>query len=217
METFGKLLILIILGATARGVYLGLTKKAVFYIDKEDLFLSFSAWIAIVVGYIIGGFLEWDWVISLGYLVSISIIIYNAKQTYIYNNNNINYAIPIGIAKTLLSLLFLVTLINAVPSDKRTFRGDSIALAIAGLFSVLLYKLINSEEINTELDYDKRLREWNKEDETTAGNELDYKAYFNEKLKKWKIKSPHKDLSETDKEKFYAEVDRDWHGVTEED
>ena len=58
----------------------------------------------------------------------------------------------------------------------------------------------------------KSFREWLVESED---KKEDYKKFFAKKLEKYGVKSPD-ELSDTDKKKFYDEVDAEWTGEKEE-
>lgn len=49
-----------------------------------------------------------------------------------------------------------------------------------------------------------------------SGDKAAYQKFFNEKMKKWDIKSPD-ELSAEDKKKFFNEVDKGWKGKSESD
>jgi hypothetical protein len=49
----------------------------------------------------------------------------------------------------------------------------------------------------------------------TEGRKEEYRAFFVGKLKKYKVKSV-KELSDTDKQKFYDEIEKEWTAVDEE-
>lgn len=46
------------------------------------------------------------------------------------------------------------------------------------------------------------------------GSKEEYQKFFNAKLKKWGVDSPD-DLSDDDKKKFYAEIDKEWNSDDE--
>ena len=48
------------------------------------------------------------------------------------------------------------------------------------------------------------------------GTKAEYQKFFNDKLKKFGVKSPS-ELSVDDKKKFYNEIDKEWKGENEED
>ena len=48
------------------------------------------------------------------------------------------------------------------------------------------------------------------------GTKAEYQAFFNKKLKKFGVKS-QAELSDSDKKKFYNEIDKEWKGENEED
>ena len=43
----------------------------------------------------------------------------------------------------------------------------------------------------------------------SEGSKEEYQKFFNGKLAKWKIKSPE-ELSDEDKKKFFAEIEKEW-------
>lgn len=151
VEFILKILILIILALSCYGIYIGLTEKAVFYMDLSDLFISFSGWIIMLLSVFVSALLEWDWVFKVGCVMSVLIAFYTAYKAYTYNMNNLYYAIPVGVAKILLGFLYAITWIDAVnPSGKtasqRTYNRRT-SFIIIGLITPVLYKLVNGRNV----------------------------------------------------------------------
>ena len=48
------------------------------------------------------------------------------------------------------------------------------------------------------------------------GTKAEYQKFFNDKLKKFDVKSVS-ELSDEDKKKFFNEIDKEWEGENEED
>ena len=48
------------------------------------------------------------------------------------------------------------------------------------------------------------------------GTKEEYQKFFNDKLKKFGVKS-QAELSDSDKKKFYNEIDKEWKGENEKD
>jgi hypothetical protein len=48
------------------------------------------------------------------------------------------------------------------------------------------------------------------------GTKEEYQKFFNDKLKKFDVKSPS-ELSDEDKKKFFDEIDKEWKGDNEKD
>ena len=48
------------------------------------------------------------------------------------------------------------------------------------------------------------------------GTKAEYQAFFNKKLKKFGVKS-QAELADSDKKKFYDEIDKEWEGENEKD
>lgn len=151
MDTIWKITILVTLIGASWGVYLGLTKKAVFYMDTNDLFESFSGWIVIIISALLAMFLQWSWVIKVGCAVAGGLVIYTTYTAYNYNMKNLAHAIPIGLAKVLLGLLYVLTWLQAIDpggqsaSEKR--RNRSEAFVIIGILTPVLYKLVNGYDV----------------------------------------------------------------------
>lgn len=50
--------------------------------------------------------------------------------------------------------------------------------------------------------------------EIMEGTKAEYQAFFQKKLKKYGVKSPG-ELSDDEKKKFFAEIDKEWEGENE--
>jgi len=50
----------------------------------------------------------------------------------------------------------------------------------------------------------------------SEGSKEEYQKFFDGKLAKWKIKSPT-ELSDEDKKKFFAEIEKEWTGEKDEE
>jgi hypothetical protein len=58
-------------------------------------------------------------------------------------------------------------------------------------------------------------REYLREKECGKNEEIDYKTFFAQKLKKYGVNEPD-ELSDEDKKKFFDEIDAEWEGEKEE-
>lgn len=151
MEIVVKLTILAVLIAAAYGVYLGYTKKAVFYMNDSDLFISFSGWVTLVIAGILGMYLQFPILFFIGLAAALGVMLYTVYMAYKYNMKNWYHAIPVGLAKVLLSFVYILKVLNVLfpdgksVSEKRYNRGE--ALVIVGVLTPLLYSLINGEDV----------------------------------------------------------------------
>lgn len=57
-------------------------------------------------------------------------------------------------------------------------------------------------------------REYLREKECGKNEEIDYKTFFTQKLKKYGVNEPD-ELSDEDKKKFFDEIDAEWKGEKE--
>ena len=151
VEFFLKTTILIVLTLSSYGIYIGLTKRAVFYMDSSDLFISFSGWIIMIFGVFASALLEWEWVFKVSCAVSAAIAFYTAYKAYTYNMKNLYHAIPVGLGKILLGFLYVITWIDAInPSGKTASQrthNRRTAFIIIGLITPVLYKLVNGHDV----------------------------------------------------------------------
>lgn len=150
-ETIWKVALLVTLLGASWGVYLGLMGKAVFYMNEGDLFMSFSGWIVMLASALIAFVLHWDWVFYVGCVIAAMIVVRTTYMAYLYNMKNLSYAIPVGLAKILLGLVYVLTWLQAIDPGGKTAserRENRItAFIIIGLITPLLYKLVNGREV----------------------------------------------------------------------
>ena len=153
MENLWKIVVLATLICSSWGIYLGITKKAVFYMNNKDLLISFSGWLVILGSGLLALFLNWNWLFYLGCSIALAITVYSLFLAYQYNMNNLKYAIPIGLAKMLLGLLYVLTWVQVINpggnsvARRRESRRES--MIIIALITPLIYKLVNGIEIYT--------------------------------------------------------------------
>ena len=133
-----------------RGLYLGVTNKAVFYMDKEDMIISLSVWIVPIIGAIIINMLGWDWLMYVLASVTIAVIAFVVFSAYHYNQDNLSVAIPIVISKIVLSgmvIIYAFKSYNDIGNDEISGREYGFTLLVLGALSALKAKLVNGEEV----------------------------------------------------------------------
>lgn len=151
MEIVVKLIILAVLIAAAYGVYLGYTKKAVFYMNDSDLFISFSGWGTLAITGFLAMYLDFLILFLIGIFVALGVMFYTTYMAYKYNMGNWYHAIPVGLAKILLSFVYALKVLEIIypngksVSQKRYNRGE--AIVIVGILTPILHSLINGEEV----------------------------------------------------------------------
>ncbi len=150
-----KIFLFIILIIVIIGIILGLTDKAVFYMDGKDLFFSFIPLIILIATFILVNYLG-DWFSYVGiiaFIISVIIIFY---KSFKYNKTFIK-SFPTALAKVLLSFLYIASAILSLTNISKDGRYASgyrreegatmIFYIIFGLLVMLLYKLINGERV----------------------------------------------------------------------
>lgn len=131
------------------GVILGVTDKAIFYMDKADLFFCFIPTIVPVVFFILAD-KTWQWVAYIGIGISIVIGLMVLVRSIKYNGSFF-VGLCVGFAKLSFSFLWLLSIFSVLNpggknvSEKRYRRGQS--LFIFALISGLMYYLINGNRI----------------------------------------------------------------------
>lgn len=151
MDTFWKLVILAVLLATVWGVVLGWAGDAVFFMDANDLMLSFAGWLALVAGIFLGLFLEWRWLSYVGAAVAAYYAYDAIRRAHLFNNRDLRLSLPVGIAKVVLSFIYVASWIEAIGPGGKTVaqqrQSRATAMIIIGLLSLLFVKLVNGEEV----------------------------------------------------------------------
>lgn len=151
METFWKIFTLAVLFMSVWGVVLGWTCEAVFFKDADDLMASFIGWVAWIVCIILSLFLEWRWLMYVGHCVAIYFAYESARRAHLFNNGIWRLSLPVGIAKVMLSFIYIVTWMEALePGGKTAAQKQEnriFALMIVGLLTLLFTKLVNGEAV----------------------------------------------------------------------
>jgi len=133
-----------------RGIYLGFSKKAVFYMDKEDMFISLSPIIVLFLGFLLAIVTDWMWIMYLVWILVITLIFYIIFSAYHYNKDNFWIGISVGLAKIALSgtvVLYAYKSYNDIDDHAISSREYGFTLLILGALSALLPKLINGQEV----------------------------------------------------------------------
>lgn len=151
MDTQWKLLILLFLILAAWGVVLGWSGEAIFFMDADDLMLSFLGWIALVAGIFLGMFMDWPWLGKAG-AIAAAYFAYDAiRRAHLHNNGNWHQSVPVGIGKVLLSFIYTTTWLEALSPSGKTVaqRRESrvTAMILIGLLTLLISKLVNGEAV----------------------------------------------------------------------
>ncbi len=131
-------------------LYLGFTKKAVFYLDKKDVLISFSPWIIMLITMFFVGYLDLSktfYNIGIGVaIISGLFIIYKTGM----DNRKLWLALPLGVLKIIISFIYVFSIFGLIfnPKDKNGNYSDrTSSLIFLGLLSLLIYSLINGEEV----------------------------------------------------------------------
>lgn len=156
MDTFWKLVILAVLLATVWGVVQGWAGNAVFFMDANDLMLSFVGWLALVASIFLGMFFEWRWLSYAGSVVAAYFAYDTIRRAHQFNNRNWRLSLPVGIGKVVLSFIYVAIWLEAIgPGGKSAVQqrqNRATAFIIIGMLSLLFVKLVNGEEVLARRD-----------------------------------------------------------------
>jgi len=151
MELWVKFLILALVVLTFWGMVLGWTKRAIFYMDMNDLLLTFLGWVILALSLYLAALLNWEWVAYSGAVIAIGFAGYTVYRAFVHNGQAI-IAIPVGIAKVLLSFLYVVSWVQLFypggGSSRSRNQDRASALIVISLLSILFTKLINGYEVS---------------------------------------------------------------------
>ncbi len=131
-------------------IFLGVTKRIVFYRNKTDMFLSFIAWVLVfILAWIAMAPENKELFQRLCIVVAGATLLQNIFTAWRFNPGYYRLlAIPIGVSKAVLSLLFIATWIELLLGTTKRRRNQTFQLsAIAGLLGVLIYALINEDKV----------------------------------------------------------------------
>lgn len=131
-------------------IFLGATKRIVFYRNKTDMFLSFIAWVLVFIfAWIAMSPENKELFQRMCIIVAGATLLLNIFTAWSFNPGYYRLlAIPIGVSKAVLSLLFVVIWIELLFGSTKRRRNQTFQLsAIAGLLGVLIYSLINGDKV----------------------------------------------------------------------
>jgi len=151
MDTFLKLLFLVVFLATVWGVVLGWTGEAVFFMDKNDLMLSFLGWMALVAGIFLGVVLEWGVLAFIGAIGASYFAYESVRHSFVHNNQDWRVGLPVGIGKVMLSCIYIAAWMEVLTPGGKTVSqrnaSRATAMIIIGLLSLLFAKLVNGPDV----------------------------------------------------------------------
>ncbi len=146
----GHLLVAVMLLVALYGVFLGTTRKAVFYYDKLDLGFAFAPWALIFVGYqlVIRG---QEVIAYLVFLLAIFAELYSIWLTFRYNKWQWLLALPVLISKTILSFVYVLSWVDILDANGKNISqkryNRSTAMIVVGLLSLLIMRLVNGPDV----------------------------------------------------------------------
>jgi len=151
MEELIKILFIAVICLALYGIYLGITKKGIFYLNQKDMFISFSGWISVIIGGFFALYLEWHFMMYIGLIIAAIVAVYSTYLAFVFNGRDFAVAIPIGIAKLLLGLVYVINVAKFIDPDRKNAsqrRESRInAMIVIALLTPLLGILINGEEV----------------------------------------------------------------------
>lgn len=151
MDIFWKLVILAVSLATVWGVVLGWSHQAVFFMDANDLMLSFFGWMALVGGIFLGMFLNWPWLSYVGAWIAAYFAYDAINRAHLHNNGVWSLSLPVGIAKVVLSFIYIASWVEVLGPGGRAVaqrrENRATAMIVIGLLTLLFTKLVNGEDV----------------------------------------------------------------------
>jgi uncharacterized membrane protein len=118
--------------------------------DVDDLKRSLIGWIALLVGMLLAA-LTWKGFVLVGGAVATYYAYDSVRRSFSHNNNDWHLALPVGIAKIVLSEIYVIHWLQILnPSgetvSERLENRFSSAIMI-GIITALFTRLINGEEV----------------------------------------------------------------------
>ena len=166
-----KVLFLVIVFLAISGLIFGFTNNAVFYYNKEDMFLSCSPIIVLVVTYFIVIITQWKVLVWIGLAISIFLGVTIFVRSFQYNKT-IFASVSTAVAKFLLSFLVVLNILEALSPDggttsqKRYQRNSALTWLV--FLTPLVYVLINGEKVVAKREVTQTLESVETQDEITG-------------------------------------------------
>ena len=146
----GQLIAAALLLVSLYGLFLGVTRKAVFYYDKWDLGLAFAPWALFFMGYQLA--IRGQEVLAyLVFFLTAGAWLYSVWLTLQYNRWQWLLALPVLVAKIILSFVYVVSWMDILNAngkdDSQKSDSRSTAMIVVGLLSLLVMRLVNGPAV----------------------------------------------------------------------
>jgi len=146
----GQLIAAALLLVSLYGLFLEVTRKAVFYYDKWDLGLAFTPWALFFVGYQLA--IRGQEVLAyLVFFLTAGAWLYSVWLTLRYNRWQWLLALPVLVAKIILSFVYVVSWMDILNAngkdDSQKSDSRSTAMIVVGLLSLLVMRLVNGPAV----------------------------------------------------------------------
>ncbi|MRR18289.1 MAG: hypothetical protein EG826_17750 [Deltaproteobacteria bacterium] len=149
-EVVAKLVFLAIVALTIVGIIYGVTNRAVFYMDRNDMTFSCTPYISVLVGVFVTMITDWKFLFWLALIIALILVVCIITKSFDYNKTPF-MSISTGVAKLVLSFLVVMNMVSALTpsgntSSKRRYNRNS-ALVWLMFLTPLVYVLINGEKV----------------------------------------------------------------------
>lgn len=148
---FIKLTVVVAIICGVIGIILGLTDKAVFYLDKTDFLISAGPLVIFILFFFLSAITEWHWLLTLGEVLAVINIVVIFFLSFQYNPHSKFAALCTAIGKTALGVLIVAKMMDVFfPSGKTSSerRSNQLAALVIVLFLIpLANRLINGHRV----------------------------------------------------------------------
>ncbi len=149
-EIIIKIVILLYAAMVLYGIFLGLTDRAIIYMDSKDLWLSFSPMGTVMVFGILA-FFTWQWVAYIGLAIAAFLAVFILVRNFVFNDKKVFTTLATWMTKMSLSFVAFLLISNIVNpagqnATQRRERRTNATIWLAFL-APLIYKLVNGDRV----------------------------------------------------------------------
>ena len=149
-DILSALFLLVFAAVVVLGFLLGITDRAVFYMNKKDLYFSFIPYPIVIGSTFLALITSWAWIWKVGLVATFVVVFMVFRKSFKFNNRFMP-AFATATAKLFFSWIFLLKLLDFFSPVGNTSRERNVnaakALLMLGFMSFLVPRLINGDRV----------------------------------------------------------------------
>ena len=144
-EEIFVMLVLVFLGLLLIGIFLGSTDRAVFYMNSDDVLLSFSPYIIMLVTMLLGTIVA-EWWIGVGMILTVLVIIFITYKSFKYNKG-VFVSLVMAYSKIILSATLCVQALKLLDKNLKGSGRILRQILLVSFLTGLTARLTNGDRV----------------------------------------------------------------------